>query len=514
MSGPVLVVGAGLAGLFTALKLAPLPVILVSPHPLGDGAASSWAQGGIAAAIGADDTPDLHLADTIAAGAGLVVAEAARILCSEAPARIDDLVALGVPFARSGDGRLKPSREAAHSRARVLAVDGDRSGLAIVQTLVAAIRRTPTVTVIEGYLLDDLTLAGGRVRGATFRARDGGPGLAVTAPATVLATGGIGGLYAVTTNPPGAVGAGLAAAARHGALVADPEFVQFHPTALDVGRDPAPLATEALRGDGAVLVTRDGRRLMQGAHPALDLAPRDVVARAVHAAILGGDGAFLDARTAPGPEFAGRFPTVHAAAIAAGLDPTRDLLPVAPAAHFHMGGVATDLWGRTSLPGLWAVGEVAATGVHGANRLASNSLLEAVVFGARTAQDVARTLRDAGGPAEATMADLPSAPAPQADPAGVAALRRTMQDHVGVVRDGQGLAAALAEISAMRTGADPVLATMADCAFLIAAAALLRQESRGAHYRADRPFAGPAQRTLTTINALEDALQPRLRQAG
>ncbi|WP_019401155.1 L-aspartate oxidase [Chelatococcus sp. GW1] len=513
MSAPVLIVGAGLAGLFTALRLAPRPVILVSPGPLGEGAASAWAQGGIAAAVGADDRPDLHAEDTIAAGAGLVVDEAARLLCAEAPARIADLVALGVPFTRSGDGRLKPSREAAHSRARVLAVDGDRSGFAVMQALAAAIRRTPSVTIIEGQLLDDLIITGGRVRGAIVRACDGGPGLAITAPATVLATGGIGGLFAVTTNPPGAIGAGLAIAARHGAVIADPEFVQFHPTALAIGRDPAPLATEALRGEGAVLVTRDGRRLMQGVHPALDLAPRDVVARAVQAAILAGEGAFLDGRAAPGPGFATHFPTVHAAAAAAGLDPARDLLPVAPAAHFHMGGIATDLSGRTSLPGLWAVGEVAATGVHGANRLASNSLLEAVVFGARAAEAIGHALHDTG-PADGAIPTLPPGPPAASDPVAIAALRRTMQERVGVVRDGEGLAAALAEIGPMRTGADPVLAAMADCAFLIAAAALLREESRGGHYRADRPLAGPARRTLTTMTALEDALLPRQRRAG
>lgn len=514
MSAPVLIVGAGLAGLFTALRLAPRPVLLVSPGPLGEGAASAWAQGGIAAAVGADDGPELHAEDTIAAGAGLVVEEAARVLCAQAPARIADLMALGVPFTRSGDGRLKPSREAAHSRARVLAVDGDRSGFAIMRALVAAIRRTPSVTVIEGHLLDDLIVAGGRVRGAILRARDGGPGLSVTAPATVLATGGIGGLFAVTTNPPGAIGTGLAVAARHGALVADPEFVQFHPTALAIGRDPAPLATEALRGEGALLVSRDGRRLMLGVHPALDLAPRDVVARAVQAAILAGDGAFLDGRMAPGPGFAAHFPTVHAACAAAGLDPARDLLPVAPAAHFHMGGIATDLSGRTTLPGLWAVGEVAATGVHGANRLASNSLLEAVVFGARAAEAIGQALRDTGGPADAAVATLPPASPATADPAGIAALRRTMQERVGVVRDGAGLAAALAEIGPMRASADTLLAAMADCAFLIAAAALLREESRGGHYRADRLSAGPARRTLATMTALEEALLPRQRRAG
>src|SRR5690606_22612241 len=229
------------------------------------------------------------------------------------------------------------------------------------------------------------------------------------------------------------IGTGLAVAARHGALIADPEFVQFHPTALAIGRDPAPLATEALRGEGAVLVSRDGRRLMLGVHPALDLAPRDVVARAVQAAILAGDGAFLDGRTAPGPGFAAHFPTVHAACAAAGLDPARDLLPVAPAAHFHMGGIATDLSGRTSLPGLWAVGEVAATGVRGANRLASSSLLEAVVFGARAAEAIGQALRDTGGPADAAVATLPPASPATADRAGIAALRRTMQERVGVV---------------------------------------------------------------------------------
>lgn len=507
-AGDIVVVGAGLAGLFTALKLAPLPVTVIAAAPLGEGASSVWAQGGIAAAVGRGDTPAKHAADTVAAGAGIVDRAVATLVAEEAPERIRDLLAYGVPFDRDLEGHFVLSKEAAHSEKRVVRVSGDRAGAAIMQSLIAAVRTTPSIRVLEGYEAEELIMAEGRVAGLRLirsAARGNGTWELIPASAVVLATGGIGALYAVTTNPVYARGEAIAFAARAGAAIADAEFVQFHPTALDVGLDPAPLVTEALRGEGATLVNRLGERFMMRHHADAELAPRDVVARGVHAEIAGGRGAFLDCRTAIGARFDDAFPTVAAHCRAAGIDPARDLIPVAPAVHYHMGGVATDVHGRTTVKGLWAAGEVASTGLHGANRLASNSLLEAVVIGARVAADIAR-----GTPPSHTRhlsvprrlgGSRPASPAARA--AAVARLRAAMTDHVGVVRTAEGLRAALDTIGEIEAaaGGDTVLANMALAARFIAVAALSREESRGGHFRADFPNARPAlaRRSLLTL---------------
>jgi L-aspartate oxidase len=488
----VVIVGGGLAGLFCALKLSPRPVTVVTAAPIGEGASSAWAQGGIAAAVGEGDSVEVHLADTIAAGAGIVDRRIAAMMVAEGPARIRDLLAYGVPFDRDLEGHLLLSREAAHSARRIVRVKGDRAGAAIMAALIAAVRATPTIRVLDGLVLDDLLTDDRGLAGIHARPVGGGKPVTLPARAVVLASGGIGGLYAVTTNPREARGLGLACAARTGAVIADAEFVQFHPTALAVGRDPAPLATEALRGEGAVLVNNKGERFMQPLHPGAELAPRDVVARGVFAEIAAGRGAFLDARKIE--NFAERFPTVFAACKEAGIDPTAAPIPVAPAAHYHMGGVLTDANGRTSLDGLWAAGEVASTGAHGANRLASNSLLEAVVFAARIAEDI-------GG-----MVPLPQTHAwPKLEPAKAIAksvpagaeekrLRALMSAEVGVIRTGNGLAHALGEIVAIEQNAKTAeVKEMAVAALLVAAAALARTESRGAHFRADFPEADPKQ---------------------
>jgi L-aspartate oxidase len=315
----------------------------------------------------------------------------------------------------------------------------------------------------------------------------------------VLASGGIGHLYAITTNPPQACGIGLAIAARAGAVLADTEFVQFHPTAIAVGCDPAPLASEALRGEGAILVNGAGEQFMLKVHPDGDMAPRDVVARGVFAEIAAGHGAFLDARTAIGPEFPERFPTVYASCLAAGVDPVRMPIPVAPAAHYHMGGVQTDARGRTSLAGLWAAGEVASTGVHGANRLASNSLLEAVVFATRVAEDISGMTSPSTFPQRASTEPRSS---PDAASLSVRDLRTTMSRHVGVIRNRDGLATALERISCIeREAKSTSLRNMATAALLVAAAAFARHESRGAHERSDYPRPDPAlaRRTFLTL---------------
>ncbi|HSJ96899.1 MAG TPA: L-aspartate oxidase, partial [Myxococcota bacterium] len=454
------------------------------------------------------DTIDSHVADTVRAGAGLVDERVVRGMAVEAADRIHDLLEYGVPFDRGLDGALRLSREAAHSERRIVRVRGDMAGAAIMAALVAAVRRTPSIRVLEGFVAEALRTDGPYVTGLLARDRRGGlkDRLLFSTRAVVLATGGIGHLYEVTTNPPEADGEGLGMAARAGALVADPEFVQFHPTAVDVGRDPAPLATEALRGEGAVIVDRDGVRFMLDIHPDAELAPRDVVARAVHEARVSGRGAYLDCRKAIGREFPERFPTVHAACKAAGIDPVVQPIPIAPAAHYHMGGLHTDGLGRTSLDGLWAAGEVAATGAHGANRLASNSLLEAVVFAARIAEDIQGLLpnHQVVRWSSESAGDAPQQS--EADSAVMQRLRPLMSRHVGVVRDRDGLAGALAEIARLEaTAHTPSILNALAAAKLIAAAALRRQESRGGHFRSDfpEPDAAQARRTFTTLAAAD-----------
>ncbi len=515
----IVIIGGGLAGLFCALKLAPRSVTVVSAAPLGQGASSAWAQGGIAAALSESDSAQAHAADTVAAGAGLVDEDVALALAREAPSRIEDLLRYGVPFDRDLAGKLALGREAAHSARRIVHVRGDMAGQAIIAALTEAVRRSPSIRLIEGLVAEALLVEDNRIAGVQLRPRDDVTAKPVTlgAPAVVLATGGIGHLYAATTNPQEASGLGLAIAARAGAVIADPEFVQFHPTAIMVGRDPAPLATEALRGEGATLINGKGERFMLARHPAAELAPRDIVARGVFAEIAAGRGAFVDARAAVGPRFAEKFPTVYGSCIAGGLDPATQPIPIAPAAHYHMGGVAVDARGRSSIEGLWAGGEVASTGAHGANRLASNSLLEAAVYAARIAEDIAGRAR----PSPAGVVREPAALHDCAIPAGSAqALRKLMSSHVGVIRDGELLAEAVRSLGALERSAENIaLRNMAATALLVAASALSRRESRGAHFRSDHPTetSAFAHRTMTTLDEardIADRLSDGARQAA
>ncbi len=490
LDGP-LIIGAGLAGLSAALAAANSgrKVLVISPTALGQGAASAWAQGGMAVALSDDDAPALHAQDTLIAGAGLCDPEAVRVLTEEGPAAVARLLAFGAPFDRGADGKLIQSLEAAHSRPRVARVGGDGAGAAIMAAVIAAVRGHPDIEVWEHArarrLLQD---ASGRVRGALIE-REGAL-IEVAAPAVILATGGIGGLYAVTTTPAEMRGQGLGLAAMAGAVIADAEFVQFHPTAMDLGLDPAPLATEALRGEGATLIDANDRPFMHDYDPRGDLAPRDVVSRAVADQIARGKGAFLDGRSAIGAHFPTEFPAVFKAAMAAGLDPRTAPIPIAPATHYHMGGIATDLDGRTSLAGLYAAGECASTGVHGANRLASNSLLEAAVFGARAGEAAARE-----GPSTAPI--LPVGPAPDLPVGALQTLRLAMSRDAGVLRTETGLRRLSAEIADLeaRHGLAPELVA----ARLVNEGALARRESVGAHARSDYPHRAAGERSFRTL---------------
>lgn len=506
----MLIIGGGLAGLFCALKLAPKAVTVITAAPIGRGASSAWAQAGIAAAVGEGDTVEKHVADTLVAGDGIVDEAVARMMASQASDRIHDLLDYGVPFDRDLEGRLQVSREAAHSESRIVRVRGDMAGRAIMQSLVETVKNTPSIRVLGGYVVERLLVEDGRIVGLEALGNGNGEHdgeiTAIYGSQVVIAAGGIGHLYEVTTNPAEARGGGVGMAARAGARMADLEFVQFHPTAINVGKDPAPLATEALRGHGATLLNKDGERFMVPLHPDAELAPRDVVARGIFREVQAGRGAFLDCTKAVGKTFAEEFPTVYGYCMEAGIDPVAQPIPVVPAAHYFMGGIWTDLDGRTSLPGLWACGEVTSTGAHGANRLASNSLLEAVVFSSRVAAALGgETLADA--PANWSKGSKDSGriePRPDSEPMKL--LRKTMSAHLGVLRDGEGMRNALRTIMELERDANTerflnVLAT----AKLVAVCALNRTESRGGHFRTDYPNEDPAwkRRTFVTLEQAE-----------
>lgn len=489
MTNRPVIVGTGIAGLWTAWRLASegQPAIVVTKETLAD-SASAWAQGGIAVALGPGDSPSQHAADTLAASDGLADPEAVRILTSEGPDRIYELLALGARFDRGADGRLRFGLEAAHTRARIIHAGGDRTGAALIGCLAQVVRQHPRIELLEHAEVTRLLVGEGRVAGVVALPR-GGERYPIHSTAVVLATGGVGQLYAVTTNPKVATADGWALAHHAGAQLRDLEFLQFHPTALKLpGVNPAPLISEAVRGAGAVLVDREGRRFALDADPRAELAPRDVLARAVAAAGAAG-GAWLDARQVD--DFPARFPGITAMLTCHGLDPARDLLPVAPALHYAMGGIQTDLKGRASLSGLWAVGEVASTGVHGANRLASNSLLEGLVFADRAGRSVIAAAHPASSARNAPDA------APGRDTGADHAcdgirreMRETMTASVGVQRTETSLLHAEQELDrltretpggAWRTHNQLLVAR------LITQAARRRRESRGGHRRLDYP---------------------------
>jgi len=484
-----LVLGSGIAGLRAAIGLAPAGRVLVVTKAQPSESNTGYAQGGVAVALGPEDEPSLHLQDTLGAGAGIVSAAAARVLVEEGPERIREVAGWGARFDRE-DGRLHFTREAAHSRNRVLHALGDATGWEMARTLLEKAQRTAAVTVRSYACSTDLVRSGPRVVGCRFlSAADGGEEVRVLARATLLATGGAGQVFRETTNPPVATGDGVAMALRAGASLLDMEFVQFHPTALAIPGAPRFLISEAVRGEGARLINAAGERFVD------ELLPRDQVARAILAEASAGRGPVrLDLRHLDAERVRTRFPRIHATCLHYGVDITTEPVPVTPAAHYVMGGVATDLSARTTLGGLYAAGEVAGTGVHGANRLASNSLLEGLVFGARAAEAM---VADRCLPPEAVPADVPPPAAPAvSDPrAAIERLRQRTWESLGLLREADALRALVAELAAQRAeaGARPrdrleaEAGNLVDVAWAMATSALFREESRGAHFRRDFP---------------------------
>ena len=488
-----IIVGSGIAGLYAALLAREHGSVCVLTKGSIDECNTKYAQGGIAAAVGADDDPELHYADTIAAGAGLVYPEAARILVDAAADRISDLVTFGVPF-DSADGEVALGREAAHSRNRILHAGGDSTG-AHIELSLSGLAQMSRITIKEYMQVEEILVEDGHAVGVGALDTRTNTAERFDTGVTVLATGGVGQLFRVSTNPEVATGDGIALAYRAGAEVQDMEFIQFHPTALTLPGVPIFLISEAVRGEGGVLRNASGERFMPSYDPAAELAPRDVVARAIVSEMqrTGTDRVYLDITHLAPARITARFPQIYRYCLDHGIDITKEPVPVSPAAHYMMGGVRTNTWGETTIPGLYACGEVACTGVHGANRLASNSLLETMVFGKRI---IERTIAAPGGSASLTddARELP----PFENEGGASPDRKSLQalmwDKVGIVRDARGLIEATNQLSAWRASLPDAhdresheLANLLLAGRLMAEAALMREESRGAHYRTDFP---------------------------
>jgi L-aspartate oxidase len=496
----VVVIGSGIAGLTAALQARKVGSVMVVTKDLLSAGSTQWAQGGIAAALGPGDTPEQHLHDTLVAGAGLCDEAAVRTLVTEGPDAVRELIALGTQFDHTAAGELSLTREGGHLRDRIAHAGGDATGAEIQRALVAAVHAAPDIEVTEHALVLDLVPGeAGGVAGVTLHVmgegqRDGVG--AVLCRAVVLASGGLGQVYSATTNPSVSTGDGMALALRAGAVLRDLEFVQFHPTVMWLGQESKgqqPLISEAVRGEGAFLVDHDGVRFMQGQHELADLAPRDVVAKAIMRRMreTDTDHMWLDARHFGAQKWEQRFPTILATCRLHGVDPVTELIPVAPACHYASGGVATDLHGQSSVPGLFACGEVACSGVHGANRLASNSLLEGLVFSRRIAARLAEGLPEQQHPAEDLRRQglVPGGRRPT--------IQAVMTERAGVLRSQVGLEDAIGALDAVAGGADepadlagvPAWETtnLLTISRALVEAALLREETRGSHWREDHP---------------------------
>lgn len=506
----VIVVGSGIAGMVAALQLYPRKVTLVTKTQSLTGGSTAWAQGGIAAAIGDDDSPEEHAKDTLNAGAGLNDKAIVDILTQDGVDRLKKLIEAGAPFDRNLKGDIQLGREAAHKNRRIVHAGGDSTGIHIHNWLADAVYKKPSISVKPSTFAWELKVKNGHIGGVLVYQEPHG-WIFLRSSFIVMATGGLGQLYQRTTNPLEATGDGLAMAYRAGAEVADLEFVQFHPTALAdpniKDNLPMPLLTEALRGEGATLVDKTGRRFMPGEHPDAELAPRDVVARSIWQRLQNSKGAFLDLRSIFDETSEKRFPTVIEICRKAGFDPFNELIPVAPAAHYHMGGIVSDRLGRTSIKGLWACGEVAATGVHGANRLASNSLLEGLVFGCRVAEDIKKRKSPHNLNIDIEIPNIPEISVSNEEVNLLTnSLRKNMYENVGLCRDFRGMRLAYkahknlalkinhiesqagklnCTLDVIRSWGELRNLTLAGC--LVTKAALGRSESRGAHYRLDFP---------------------------
>lgn len=484
MTRPV-IIGGGMAGLACALSMAPKPVVVLAGAPGADTTSSSLAQGGLAAAVGEDDSTEFHLRDTLVAGAGLCEESVARVLIESAPQTVQTLESWGVRFDRNARGALALGLEAAHSHRRIVHAQGAATGAAIMRVLREKARQTPSIMMIEDAEATKLMLQDGAICGVVFRQSFSKRTGSIASDQVILASGSACALWRRTTVPGTSWGQGIALAARAGATLRDMEFVQFHPTALDSAKTPLPLLSEALRGEGALLVTDKGERFVD------ELAPRDVVARAVWSEQQAGRRVFLDARTLT--NFAEKFPALAQICFDAGLDPSTTLLPITPVAHYHMGGIATDANGRTTVQGLWACGECACTGLHGANRLASSSLLEAFVMGARVSKDVEERS------SRVIIRDVFEQTAFSSDLGEETAVRTIMNDYLGLVREERSMTEGLEKLTRLSCES-------AFIARMIAHAALARKESRGAHFRNDYATQDSDQKRSLFLTARNNAI--------
>jgi len=498
----IVIVGAGLAGLFTAIKLAPLNVVIVASKKLGSGTSSQWAQAGIAAAMGKSDSILSHLKDTIDVGGGIVDEKIAELVITNGPSRVNDLIALGVPFDKDTNNELILRKEAAHQHNRIVSVRGDMTGKKIMQTLTQIVKKSDHIRVIEGYNATELHQIDGKIQGISIQKENKVE--LINSNCVVLATGGIGQLYKITTNSKEALGDGVGMAARAGAVLSDMEFVQFHPTAFDIGIDPAPLATEALRGEGALIVNTKDERFIYNSHKDGELAPRDIVARSIFQEQQKGQKVFLDCRGDLGNRMINDFPTVYQLCRNSGINPSVDKIPISPAAHYHMGGILTDENGKTNIEGLYACGENACSGVHGANRLASNSLLEAIVFGDIISKDIKENMNKST-PNKEVRIDITKSKSLSI--LKLQELRSIMTEFVGVERDQEGLEKAYSMVQDIYTEytKNRFLNNSLITSLLIIQSALARKEHRGSHYRKDFPKLNKKlnSRSFITYNDLE-----------